>query len=544
MKKSLLIFLSLCTALLVGAQPKRELVQTAYTEIEIDRRQGEEFKVFPMGKYGALCFLEGQLHQQGNKELQLRYYDQELQLKWEKIYMVDYQDMIISEYLDGKYLYFLVGVKNDEYKVMRVNLNDGTMTAIPLSPIKNFMVTHFKVYQGQILTAGKVNNHPLVMIQAYEEVVKPIVLPTVTQLEAELIDVVIDSLHDQIYVVLEKLKPSTPQGIYINQYDWKGGLIENREILFSNEYNMNAYLPMASKTVGEMLLFGTYGLGSDTGTQGVYSMVLAGGRIKANRFYDFGYLENFFHYLPEKRKARYLRKIKSKLNSDKKMRFRYRIFLHKLTVVEDEILFVAETYNPSTEYRNTDLLDPYGYFANRYNRIYSGTLWNPYNYIWRYSAQSRRREMANQVTEYDYQHAFALGFSRSGQLLWDNSFAFQKDTESFDPMEKSQMLLDKDTLVMMQVEEKEIYYKASFQSKYDEELDTLTMTTSTENETYEERAYGGASAWFGHHFISSGVRDIKNPIDREQNRKVYFMARYSYIWSEEAEKENDGEGKE
>jgi hypothetical protein len=83
-------------------------------------------------------------------------------------------------------------------------------------------------------------------------------------------------------------------------------------------------------------------------------------------------------------------------------------------------------------------------------------------------------------------------------------------------------------VVIMQVTEEELYFKASFRSQYQEGNDTLAIPPARPGDDYEGFEQGGMLYWFEEHVLASGIRQIRNRESRENKRHVFFLSRYSY----------------
>lgn len=528
------LFLTIAIALSIyGINPiYGQVAQVAYTEIKVEKKSGDNYQTLITKDKGILCFLESQEHAKGGKKpLHLYYYDQNLELQWEKTYLIDFAETILYEDFQDGTAYFLTQKKEDEYRVLGVNTVDGSLLSVALSPIKNFLITDFLVYKKRVITGGRINNHPLVMLQAFKNETTPVVLPSISQVDAELIDILVDPKFDNLYVVLDKTKPISQQAIYINRYDADGNIISNSEIPFSNEYNMLSYRVIPTDKENNLMIYGTYGLGNDTGTQGVYNFRLENGSLIDNRFYDFSYLKNFFNYLPANAQKRRLRKIEKQQDNGKRMRHRYKCFIHPLQVTEDRVIFTLETYDATADFRRTswNMGNGYGSWADPSLRRYMNTL-GYYGFMPMSFVSNRWRDRSNFPTTFDYKHAVVLGFNKEGQLLWDNSFNFIDGTESSFPIEQAQVATWNDSSLIIQMDEdvENLMFKVSALSEYQEEPDTLEIPIPIPGDEIYDSEYGGILYWHDQSFISSGIRKIKNKQNRQNDRHIFFLAKYAY----------------
>ncbi|MGB0523510.1 MAG: hypothetical protein ACPGJS_11155 [Flammeovirgaceae bacterium] len=523
--------------------------QTEHVELPIDTSHGTNYQLVKAGNEGVLCLLESQKVENNNKvRLQFTFFDTDLHTKWEQGYLVKNTAKLLGTSYDDGFIYILIQSKEHEYNIMKLNLSDGIISQIAFADFKDFIITHFDATKGTLLLGGNIKGKPAVILKRYDESNKPIVLPSINQLKAKLIDVVIDDKNQELVVLLDKRRPISDRALYVNRYALDGGIIKNTEITLSTEFNLITYRPHMADD-GSLLLFGSYGMKTETLAQGIYSLTIKDGKLLENRFYDFGYLKNFFNYLPKNKRERYISKIRRKLKEGSRKRFGYRLFIHDLEVTDDRIILSGESYDPQTEYvRKYDMMAAsnraatYSYYpsARRYASLfYSG------GYIPTAFAQDALRDREWMPSEYRYEHAFALGFSKSGALLWDNSYTFD-DTKSNFPIEMTQASAINDTLAFLEYTEEKYHFKMSVKSDYVEENVSIKLPEIFEGDEQKTLDHGGLMRWYGRNFLMSGIKDFDNKLDKERKRHVFFISKFTFNpeWVDKPEEEEEAKNKE
>jgi len=279
-----------------------QLRQTEYVELTIDPKHGSNYQLIQTGNEGVLCLLESQKFEKNNNvQLKFYFYDTDLHLKWEQGYLIKSSAKLLSTAYDEGYVYILVQPKEYEYSIMKLSLKDGIISQIAFTDIRDFLITHFEASHGTLLMGGTIKNTPAVILKRYDKDNKPIVLPSINQLKSDLIDLVIDEKRKEIVVMLDKKRPIGERAIYVNRYDFEGNIKKNSVVQLSSDFNLITYRPHMADD-GSLLLFGSYGMKTEAYAQGIYSLRIKNGRLAENRFYDFGYLKNFFNYIPMPRR--------------------------------------------------------------------------------------------------------------------------------------------------------------------------------------------------------------------------------------------------
>jgi len=499
-----------------------QISQREYVEFEIDNKKGDDYSLVPAGDEGVLCLLQSDEPQKGPKRaIEANFLGTSLQTKWYKKYVIDAGFNIIDQQYSKGNVYLLLERDPNRYQVMRIALQDGHATFIEYEEVKNFYITKFTVMDSIVFFGGNIKDNPAIIRYNYDEGTS-VVCPSINQLKADLVEMRVDQQLGTVTAILKATNWSSDHSLYINTYDLNGKLLYNYSLPMDRQYNFLIFRPVKLNR-DELLILGTYGLKSEESAQGVFALKSTGGELDFLRFYDFGYLHHFFKYLPEKQYDRITRKIKRKRDADKIYQLRYDLFVHEVEMFGDQILFAADIYEPLRDLGNNSFnqMGMWGNpFYSRYDLIRRLNFGGFYPHAFTNDPLFNR---SNSIYGFEYTATFACGFDKKGNLLWDNSFTFDDVEEASYPMEFTNVFVDRDSVVFMQAAEEELRYKISDIAAYTDSvtIDSLNYRRGSEKSGSFEN--GGIADWYGSNFLVSGLRDIRNKLDNDFNREVFFI---------------------
>jgi hypothetical protein len=199
----------------------------------------------------------------------------------------------------------------------------------------------------------------------------------------------------------------------------------------------------------------------------------------------------------------------------KKLRFNYRVNLNDIIETDDQFILLGEAYYVRYSSQPTPRT------INNVAALNSQAMWrsNPYGSMMSFSG-------------FQYTHAVIMGFDKSGNKLWDNSFEIN-DVES----------LNLDQLVNASVEDNGnvvlLYlYENVIRSKIIQENDVVEgksfndLRLKFEDDVAQkpDSELAGLDFWYGQNFYAYGVQKIKNMRDEgvKLNREVFFINKIRY----------------
>lgn len=521
-----LVFFVILACLLVQPVAQGQIFQQEYAEFEIEKRKGDNYSLVPTGEEGVLCLLQSEEPQKNNRDaLEAFFLDTELNLKWQRIFLVDNNYRLIDRQYTRGNVYLLLEKDQYEYQVMRINLKNGDATFIDYQEVKNFYITQFTVMDSIIFFGGTIRDNPGVIRYNYDKGTS-VVCPSINQLKADLVTMDVQKEMGIVTAILKSKNFSNDYSLYINTYSLQGKLLYNFSLPQDKQYNFLTFRPYHIDSE-QLLIFGTYALKTDDAAQGIFVMKSTAGSLEFLRFYDFGYLKFFFDYLPEKKKERMLRRIERKREKDKIYQLRYNLFVHELKVLNGQILFAADVYDPIRDSNHSFYsLQPWSNpLYGRYDlmrRLYADGYY-PYSFTNDPLFNNR-----DATYGFEFMSAFACGFDKKGNLLWDNSFTTE-DVSSEYPIEFTNVLATGDTVFFVQADEQEFRYKISGVGEYTDSVTVDSIAYLRETDKLNSFENGGIADWYNKHFLVSGLRDIRNKMDSDMSREIFFIQKISVM---------------
>ncbi|MDW7695250.1 hypothetical protein R9C00_28325 [Flammeovirgaceae bacterium SG7u.111] len=502
-----------------------------YVEFEIDDKHGEDYKLIPMGELGVLTLLHSTKFQKNNKrELQATFLDTDLNQVWSRTFLIEGNLENIVWTLDGDNAYVLF--EKDSYKYYVVKIETGTKSSsiFEYDKVKQFYISDFCVLDDMFFFGGEIKGNPAIL--RYDpQTDHSLVCGSVHQLNADLLSMTPAPDGESFTAILESKQRKEDFSVYVNSYDKEGKLVTNFSLPQSFDYSLLTYRPLILDKE-ETMIFGTYALNNDESAQGVYAIKLIKGNMDMLRFYDFGYLKNFFYFLEEKKMEKIQSKIQKRREKGKIYTLRYDMFVHDLKLIDGQVVFSADVFDPIMEssYANYGTLNG---LPNTYSWRTAGDSYyksTPY-YGGTFRPAALTKEAINNkfVGNYGFElmNAFACGFDTNGNLLWDNSFSFE-DVEVDYPIEMTNVYAEKDSLFMFTANEEELIYKISELKGFTDSItvDTLNHILASEkiNEGFEN---GGIVDWYGNNFLASGIRYINHRKSNDLDRDVFFIYKIS-----------------
>ncbi|MCC5945322.1 MAG: hypothetical protein JJT94_10325 [Bernardetiaceae bacterium] len=493
-------------------------------ELPFNFRDNLDMSVLSLEEKGFILFLDSKdKTPYGKREYRFMKYDKNFQLVWDKSYMAN-SNYIIKQYsFDLPYLYFLIDQNRKENVLMRLDIETGTLFFTDYKPNIDLDITHFQVVQNIAFLAGTFNSKPVV-VQLDLTTMKERSLPSLNH-SSKYIDAFEYDYANNNLMIISKGKQGRRDAVFFNLYDFKGDLRYNVALPNDDEYELETFRPYFVSTK-EQLIFGTYSLTNRKKSQGIYALKMVEGKKESIKFYDFVYLNNFFNYMPAKRREKFLDKARKRKKKGNPKSYAYDYFVNPLRFQEDRIIFSLASYYPIYPPNNSMLHNPMmGNFGmpNRLHQYpFSGyNYWRHNNYLNRYGDPNLMRN--NHSVIYKFNHTLICGFDTEGKLLWDNDFKLE-EFETIDPNSFFDYALNaKDQVLMLQLNKNEFVYKETYKSIANFNLkDTLIHTADTV-ETIVDRRNERIEHWYNDRFLFSGFQYIRNPKNSPAKRKVFVI---------------------
>ncbi len=515
-KSTLLLFFSLALGI-----SKAQRIQQKEIKFKIDNKLGDDYILIPHSNNGVLC-LHNQSSRFGNNKRSLHYtmLDTSLNKKWEFDNVVDSNLRFIESAISKKSIWLLFSIKEHQYEVHKFDIEQETQSVFEINEVRSFNVSFFQATEQGVYLGGKIRNNPAVLFYDAEKNHTSF-LPGINQLNVDLINLKVDPSYELLFVLLQGPKIGKDNALFAHCYNSEGQFLYNYAHPQNVEYSFITAFPFTN-TLNEHLLVGTYSLRNDDLAQGIYTIKLLKGNEVDKRFYDFGYFNNFFNYLPEKQKSNLLKKIERKREKDKVYTLKYKLFTHEPRLINDKILFMAESieYNRRNRPNNINNVPFNSMYPYRsFNRFY-----NNFNYLnWRrYMPSTIARYGVNNfnATDYEYEHAFVCSLNLDGKLLWDNSYTFEKGTEYDTPLELIEVGVSKESLAFIEPSKENIKYAFTKINSPTDSTSQISVSTIKEKSKITDFEHGGILHWYSNNFIHSGIRKV---INSTNTRVKYFF---------------------
>ena len=531
---------NLCLLLMLTAFASSASAQLAVvkrTDIEINRKDGDNYKILTLQDNGLLVFLESDEYVKGGKkQLIITKYDTALQTTWTRTVTMEYSSHLGLHTQDGEFIYFLIPQEEKKYDILKIHLNSGILSLIKYEKLAELDITHFVASEDVLLFGGMVDSRPVVIHYDYVNS-KAKVLPTVNTLKANINRLEICQSDRSIFILFTPTTNKKKERFFYMTFDISGKLISNIAVPYEKNaegdtetedilFTFQPYLISSN----EFYLFGMYSLLAKDKAQGIYVMhILNNQQPEPTRFYDFVYFKNFFNHLG-KRKEKIINKIKEERQEGNIYKHDYSILARELKVVDDKIIFIADSYTPL--YREG---------MNQFSSLNTGLL--RYTDIslrnMMYANDLMRSPMTRGVIGYRYKHGMVCAFDKKGKLLWDNSLEY-KDLETMTSLQPQiQISTGKDSLTMVYMNDQKIYYKRTDKSLPVEEIREVEIPSKEEaDKTLNDREKELVTAWYGDYFLMYGIQQYRGGANGN-SRKVFYLSKLAYFPPKIEEKKAD-----
>ena len=381
-------------------------------------------------------------------------------------------------------------------------INDTYATYIyeNLVPIN---LSEFELKDDAVIFGGDVNGRAVAMLYNFTEQ-KGTVLPGFYSDRSQLLQIATDLNPGLFKIVTSERRLDKTYGINVKIYTTQGKFLGDQEFDGEGDISLieGSLVGMNSR---KDILAGTYSYKSKIeSSRGIFLSSLNQEGIDL-QYYNYGDLENFFNYMREKKKKRIKERIKRKKIKGKRLKFRYRLFVHDIIETGGQYLLIGEAYYPTYTDASSSQVNfarmNYGRYGISYpsTRIFDG---------------------------YKYTHAIIIGFNEQGKLLWDNSFEIN-DLKSFDLREHVHTVVKNDRMIMVYLYDQELSAKVINEEEIIQQKFVEPLKLKYEND--EVRDYNEnvekLEKWYGDCFFAFGISKVKNLKDSniDLNRKVFFI---------------------
>ncbi|MEO9964614.1 MAG: hypothetical protein ABJF11_02425 [Reichenbachiella sp.] len=483
------------------------IVQPKRIEFEVGNRD-EDFIIISAKENGLLVVKETRNRTESGFVWELYLVDSLLNVVWEKAISVNYGAIFMGYDYSDEGFFLLYGksqYKLDDMIVYQMNLQGDEIYSHAVSLALPLELSHFEVVSNTLIFGGYSNMRPVISVIDLDDP-KPKVMPGIYNNNSSIIDVRTDKRTNNFTVVMSERGQNKQVTVSLKTFTEKGELVHTEGITTDYEKSLLDGVSTSFDN-GTQYIAGTYSKRKSEFSRGLYLAKLNLGKQEFVKFHEYSDLDNFFSYMKAKREERIKEKIERKKVKGQKAKFNYRLLVNDIIESDDEYILIGEAYYP--KYSNYGSSNFYASNSFGGNDGFS----NP-NFI-----------------GYKYTHAVVVGFSKSGELLWDNSFEIN-DLLSYSLKENVQISVEKDRIVLLYVYENVIRSKIIQNDEIIEgkSFDPIELHFKSDEVRDNNKEMEGLEKWFNGNFYTFGIQNIKNLKDKDVklNRRVFYINKVQY----------------
>lgn len=485
--------------------------------IELDRKSGDNlWNVVSAHEFGVVLFREDGSGDNNNRKWQVKMLDTSLKLIWDKEYPIDkkYQfkgydysnNQLLLLFQEGQY-------SNGNYHVVRIFLSNGAFKAYEIANDVSLDLQEFMAAGESVVFGGYANNLPAVLLYNFEQG-KLKVIPGLYERNSYILDLTSDDVTNTFSLVLSE-RINQNNSLVLKDFDNSGEIITDKKI----EIKENTNILSAKSTMfdwGEQVITGTFGEKNSDLAKGVYFLKFQEDTEPVLKTYNFSELSNYFNYLTPSQKEKIDRKIKQKKSRGKEFNVRSRIILHELIPEGNEYIMLGESYE--VNYTNA-FSSPYGtpYWMNSFNSGNRG-----------YRITFPDKDNFDRPVSFEYQQAIIVGFSREGDLKWDNSLVLHNLQASY-LYQVVHVNTVNNRLVLIYREGDKLLSKVVKDEEAQSSETSIELKYTGDILKGERAEYTGLSYWYEDNFYTWGYQRIKNNTSTEipRTRDVFYINKVS-----------------
>lgn len=416
--------------------------------------------------------------------------DTAFQQRWGGLIRVEPKYQLANQVVSNKKVYFLFANKvysDIHFLVFEVDLASGNYTRYVVRNFVPFRASAFEATANGLLIGGYFAGRIPVVIFFDFLTQKSKVLPGLFNESGELLQISTES-SGNFNVLINARNVSRQRTLWIKRYTAHGDLLQN-EILNPIESSSLLFGRALALNENQQLIAGVYGQRNSDYSRGIFMAHLNEEDASEPIYFPFADLENFFKFMKVKREKRIKERIQRKKIKGKKIRFQYRFLVHEFVEYDDEYILLGEAFYP--RYRSVERSGYTG--INQSTMVFDG---------------------------YQYTHAVIIGFSKEGELIWDNSFEIN-DVRTFTLEQFVKMDLQEDKIVLLylfdsKIRSKIIQNNTVLEGKSLSELNRHTYSP-------EGQKVGKLEYWYNGYFLASGIQNIGRPGIGRQTRQIFFV---------------------
>lgn len=492
-------------------QPSSSSATDRPLRVEIPAKSTDEtYHVIPVNTTGILFYFRS-VETAGDTLTKWYFslYDKNLHSVWVKSIGIR-TGLEVKDYYMGNDTLTLIYLAGEKTKglsgsemIVRLDCRSGTFKGSRHTVSANLIPVKFRVYKDQAFFGYNLKNEPariqVVDLESGKATDYPLSSPGVISAVSGFL---IDSGSGNLYVTIRKPILKNHIVCYLLKMNRLGTILSETEISTISETWELVNPQLLLVNTDDLLVIATFSvsgrsvkMGSPTGSSGFYTCRIKNGIQSDIRFKNFLELKNFHSLIGEKDMLAIKKKAAKKNRSITDYAPEVNLLIHPLTVLDNQVLFIGESYVPEYHPENFTEFDFYGRpYINTYN-VFDG---------------------------YRYTSAVIAAFDKSGNLKWDNSMEIRNLISPELTPKVNVYCSSSDTMVLCYSSEARIASKIIREDQVVEKLDFSAMDQlySEDKVLTESRNY--MVPWYGPFFLCSGYQEIKNINSTEDRKRLVF----------------------
>lgn len=484
------------------------IVQPKRIEFEIGNKD-EDFVVISAEEKGLLVVKQTTNRTETGFIWEMYLVDSALNVVWNRALSINYGSVFLGYDYSDHGFFLLFGkseYKLDDMTVYQMDLAGEEILSHKVDLALPLELSHFEVVANSLIFGGYSNMRPVITVIDLDDP-KPKVMPGIYNNNSSIIDVRTDKKTNNFTVVMSEQTQNKQVTISLRTFTEKGERVHTETLVSEYEKSLVDGVSTSFDN-GTQYVAGTYSKRKSEYSRGLYLAKLNLGEQEYIKYHDYAELENFFSYMQAKREKRVKEKIERKKVKGKKAKFNYRLLVNDMVKRDNEYVLIGEAYYPKySNYGSNDFYSPY-------SNGRGGNNFSSPNFI-----------------GYKYTHAVVAGFSKKGELLWDNSFEIN-DVLSYALKENVQISVEDDRIVLLYVYENVIRSKIIQNDEILEgkSFDPIELHFKSDEIRENDKEMEGLEKWYDANFYAYGIQHIKNLKDKDVklNRRVFYINKVQY----------------
>jgi len=461
--------------------------QTGTDRLELDLKDDfENQKVLALQEKGLLIQSTATKATKGQLEIKNDFYDTNLNLLKSESMFVKERTQIIDSYQNNGVNYSLIRNRRDYVAILTSDINTKSVKKVESKYTDEGTLTEMKVYNGKAIFKSEVNKQNKIVI---------IDLTTGTAQEVAFkfgdfrrTDIQIEDfqvLDNEVLVFVNAKNNRKSSDLYIASLDLHGVQKDFYKVTDNIEEKL---IEVAATKIGsKYILTGTYSKTASNMSQGLFMAEVDNKNLNFIKFYNFIDLKNFTNYMSEKQQRKVERKSENAADRNRELLLNYFIENHPVKVTDDGYIFLGEAFYPT--------------------------------YIIHHNGNSSY----TQFDGYYYTHAVIAKFSKTGDMIWDNSFEIKPGYKPMIIKRFISMNESNDAIDLSFGNLEEIVYKKVDAGNGKTLINDSTEIIDTKLQGDKIRkSFSEVNHWYDDYFLAFGNQTISNN-QQDRRRKIFFV---------------------